>query len=257
MVLSVTAPRLRRFSRPLAAVVFPPVCIHCRGLVADEDTVLPARPPFRHLCEHCADRLPWVRAPHCRTCGHPFHGIVEGPRPCPRCAGLEPAYGEARTALLLEGPARSLIIELKYHRGRHLLGDCESLFRRSPQVLDHARGARLVPVPLHPRKLRERGYNQSLLLAERLAAAAGDATQVAPILFRRVDTATQTAFDREARRENLKNAFALAPSARLEPALRHVLVDDVFTTGSTVNACARALRQAGVRNLDVVTLAHG
>jgi predicted amidophosphoribosyltransferase len=78
------------------------------------------------------------------------------------------------------------------------------------------------------------------------------------ILLRRiVDTPTQTAFDRRTRMANLKNAFALAPRATLNPDHHYLLVDDVFTTGSTLNSCARTLRRAGACHLDVVTFAHG
>ncbi len=76
-------------------------------------------------------------------------------------------------------------------------------------------------------------------------------------LRRDLDTRSQTEFDRKTRQANLKNAFALVPGARLTPHLKYVLVDDVFTTGSTLNSCARVLRRAGALNLDVVTFAHG
>ncbi|MBM3841970.1 MAG: ComF family protein [Verrucomicrobia bacterium] len=253
MVLSALAPRVRRWGRRLAAVAFPPSCVHCGGLVEPAET--PAG--FRHLCPPCQAAVVWVRPPHCSVCGHPFHGIVVGDRECPRCVGLVPAYGEARTASLFSGPVRALVIGLKYHHGLHLLADCAALFRGAPHLLDHVRGARLVPVPLHPRKRRERGYNQSALLASELAREAGGETTVDSLLTRRIDTETQTAFDRERRRANLQNAFALAPGAPLRSSARHVLVDDVFTTGSTVNACARVLREAGVERVDVATLAHG
>ena len=89
-------------------------------------------------------------------------------------------------------------------------------------------------------------------------ARAGDGTpRVQPLLRRVVDTATQTAFDRRDRMANLKNAFALAPGAALTPAFRYILVDDVFTTGSTLNSCAQTLRRAGALNLGVVTFGHG
>ena len=120
-----------------------------------------------------------------------------------------------------------------------------------------ARGAVLVPVPLHPRKARERGFNQSALLAAALAQAAGAGARVGELLRRAADTATQTAFDRKTRQANLKNAFALARGAALIAGQKYVLVDDVFTTGSTLNGCARTLRRAGALNLDVVTFAHG
>lgn len=246
---------LQTFARGLGDVVFPPVCVHCRALVEDEHA--PDAPAFRHLCTRCVAQIDFVRTPHCTTCGHPFYGVVEGERMCVKCEGLDPAFREGRTAVLFKGPVRALVIELKYHRGLHVLADVEEIFRRSSHVLAAVRGATLVPVPLHPRKARERGYNQAVLLATTLARAAGEGTRVEPLLRREVDTQTQTAFDRRTRMANLKNAFALARGAAINPALHYILVDDVFTTGSTLNSCARALRRAGALNLDVVTFGHG
>jgi ComF family protein len=114
-----------------------------------------------------------------------------------------------------------------------------------------------VPVPLHSRRARDRGYNQAQLLAEALARAAGGTTRVEMLLRRVVDTQSQTEFNRRDRMANLKNAFALAEGAALIPALHYILVDDVFTTGSTLNSCARTLRRAGALKVDVVTFGHG
>jgi ComF family protein len=239
----------RALLRGLSDVFFPPVCVNCRGLVEDS--------PYRHVCARCARYVEFARPPFCETCGHPLFGGSGGEGPCEHCAGLNPAFGTGRAAALLRGPARALLVELKYHGGRHVLEDMEEIFRRSPPVLEHVRGAVLVPVPLHPRRRRERGFNQSALLAEALARAAGGAAVVADVLVRRADTHSQTAFDRRSRLDNLKNAFALAPGARLDARQRYVLVDDVFTTGSTLNGCARMLRRHGCVNLGVAVFAHG
>jgi ComF family protein len=243
-----------QLARGIGDVVFPPVCVHCRGLVERSGE---GANGFRHLCPPCAGQLEFVREPRCTTCGHPFYGVVEGERMCPHCEGLAPAFREGRTAVLFKGPVRSLVIELKYHRGLHVLADVEEILRRAPELLAFARGALLVPVPLHARKERHRGYNQAELLAAALARAAGGGARVAPLLRRTVDTATQTAFDRRTRMANLKNAFALVRGADLNPGQHYILVDDVFTTGSTLNSCARTLRRAGAVNLDVITLGHG
>jgi ComF family protein len=249
---------LRQFIDGFADVVFPPVCVHCRAVVeTPADASGSAAGHFRHLCVRCVAQLEFVQPPHCSTCGHPFFGIVEGERMCVKCDGLDPAFREGRTAVLFRGPARALVIELKYHRGLHVLHDMAEIFRRASHVIERVRGATLVPVPLHPRKARERGYNQAALLAMALARGAGGETRVEPLLRRVVDTETQTAFDRPTRIANLKNAFALARGAALNPALQYILVDDVFTTGSTLNSCARALRRAGALSLDVVTFGHG
>jgi ComF family protein len=244
----------RELGHDFADVVFPPTCVNCRGLVERPQN---GASGFRHLCARCVTQLDWVRPPHCTTCGHPFYGIVDGERMCPHCDGLEVAFREGRTAVLFKGPARSLVIELKYHRGLHVLADMEEIFRRTSHVIEHVRDAILVPVPLHSRKARERGYNQAELLARSLARAVEGRADVQSLLRRTVDTATQTAFDRRTRLANLKNAFALAEDANLNPASHYVLVDDVFTTGSTLNSCARVLRRAGCLNVDVVTFGHG
>lgn len=233
-----------------ADVVFPPVCVGCHGLVE-------SNPPFRHLCSRCTAQLPRVSPPACEVCGHPFFGDVAGERTCPHCEGLRPAFRRGCTAVVFRGAARSIVIELKYHRGLHVLPDMEAIVRSSPHVLDHVRDAVLVPVPLHPRKERERGFNQCSLIADLFVRAAGGTTRVQPCLQRVVDTVTQTAFDRRHRMENLKNAFALLPGTHILPDQHYILVDDVFTTGSTLNSCARVLRNAGCLTLDVVTFGHG
>ena len=252
---------LQRLGRGLSDAVFPPVCVQCRGLIATEspegDATVSGMVALSHVCRRCVTQIDFVKAPHCTTCGSPFYGEIEGARICPHCEGLQPAFREGRTAVLFKGPARALVIELKYHRGLHVLGDMREIFRRAKHVCELARGAVLVPVPLHTRKQRERGYNQTALLADGLALVAGDGARVEALLQRTEDTATQTAFDRRTRMANLKNAFALARGVTINPDLHYVIVDDVFTTGSTLNSCARTLRRAGCLNLDVVTFGHG
>lgn len=183
--------------------------------------------------------------------------MLDENRLCEHCETLNPKFGEGRTAILLQGSGRSLIHALKYHGGLHVLEDITAAMRRAPGYADYVRGAILVPVPLHSRKKRERRYNQSRLLADCAVQATDGQAEVQELLRRVVDTPTQTHFDRETRRENLKNAFALAPGATINPALRYLLVDDVFTTGSTLNSCAAVLRRGGALRLDVITFGHG
>jgi ComF family protein len=241
--------RARELLQGITDMVFPPVCLGCGGLVEGGR--------LKHVCVQCVPLIHMVEAPSCSTCGSPFYGEIEGERMCPHCDGLKPVYGEGRTATLFKGPARALIHELKYHKGHHVLADLEEIVRESAHVTDFIRDTILVPVPLHPRKERERGYNQTMLLAEVMARAAGGTTRVEAALKRVIDTPSQTTFDRRARRANLKNAFALARGATINPASPYTLVDDVFTTGSTLNSCAGVLRRAGALRLNVVTFGHG
>lgn len=239
----------RGLARGLRDLVFPPSCLHCGDAVG--------RGPLRHVCAECAPLIPLVEPPACPCCGHPFFGEASGERLCEHCDGLRPEFREGRTAVLFRGPARDLVHSLKYRHGLHVVPDLADLMLANPHTAEFLRGAALVPVPLHPRKERERGYNQTRELARRVAAVLGAGTRVEEPLRRLADTQTQTNLDREQRRANLKNAFALAPRAVINPELRYVLLDDVFTTGSTLNACAGVLRRSGALNVDVCTFGHG
>ena len=146
---------------------------------------------------------------------------------------------------------------VKYHGDRSLLVDLPSLMEQSPDFRDHIEGAILVPVPLHRRRLRARGYNQSAWIAEALAVSGGSDVEAHFLLKRIRNTRTQTTLSREQRMRNVKNAFALYPGKRLDKARRYVIVDDVFTTGATLEACARVLCEAGVEQVDVAALGHG
>jgi competence protein ComFC len=241
--------RLQVVGRGALDVLFPRSCVHCGGAVEEG--------LYRHLCLTCAPLLHVVRPPCCHTCGHPFFGELSENRLCEHCEALDPVFGEGRTAVLLQGAGRSLVHALKYHRALHVLEDVVAAMRRCPGYVEWVRGAVVVPVPLHPRKERERSYNQSRLLAECAVQAADGQAEVQDLLVRVVDTHTQTHFDRATRQENLKNAFALARGATLNPAQRYLLIDDVFTTGSTLNSCAAVLRRGGALRLDVVTFGHG
>lgn len=231
-------------------LLFPPVCLSC-GKVCEVESKL------RHVCERCEPLIVRVRKPHCESCGHPFFGVVEGERICPHCDGLAPAYTRAKTVTLFKGPARELLLELKYRRGTFVLEDIKALVAENEEALDFVRGAKLVPVPLHPRKEREREYNQSRLLADIFVELLAGDTKVVELLERSLDGESQTAYDRKTRRARMKNAFAHRRGTAITAQERYILVDDVFTTGSTLNACALALRRAGCLNLDVITFAHG
>jgi ComF family protein len=115
----------------------------------------------------------------------------------------------------------------------------------------------LIPVPLHPTKERERGYNQSLHIAKMLAETQNPPIRVENLLIRQIFTQTQTRLNRSQRNQNVKNAFALAPNTVLNPLVHYILVDDVFTTGATLNACARVLIDNGAAHIKVATLGHG
>ncbi|NBB78793.1 MAG: ComF family protein [Verrucomicrobia bacterium] len=238
----------RGFSQAFLDTFFPRSCVHC-GEGADGDR-------YQFLCQACSREIFLSRPPSCTTCGYPFFGLLSGSRVCPHCEALEPLFDEGRTLFLAKGPARSLIHELKYNSGFYILEDVRAMIESTPYYRNYFDGATLVPVPLHATKERERGFNQSREIARAICAVTG-ASGVADVLERRVYTQTQTRLSREARHQNVKNAFALAADGAVMVNKSYILVDDVFTTGSTLNACAAVLRDAGVTRLKVATLGHG
>jgi len=249
-----------RLGRALLDLFFPRSCVHCRRAVDNKS-------PLRHLCSRCAAKVTPITPPRCTTCGYPFYGAVDeslDTRLCPHCEGLDPAFGEGRTCVLLRGPARSLVHALKYHNGLYIIEDMLHFFASSPGLAQWLSSAVLVPVPLHPRRQRKRGYNQAEILAHALSKLASDTAdnnayrpQVKPLLRRVRHTESQTRYDKQTRLKNLKDAFALKTHAEISPETRYIVIDDVFTTGATLNSCAKVLRRAGARHIDVVAFGHG
>ncbi|MCH8475811.1 MAG: ComF family protein [Opitutales bacterium] len=232
-------------------VFFPRDCLQC-GEPVDTGS------PLKAVCAACFRRIHEVRSPACQTCGYPIYGKVEVSRECPHCQYLRPFFQKGLTTVVLRGAPRKLVHELKYHGNFLALSDMKALFRRSEPLREFlAEGGILVPVPLHPRRQRERGFNQSHELAKALAGLAPEVLRVEQPLKRVRDTDTQTQFTRQQREKNLKNAFAIHQPFLFDRKLRFILVDDVFTTGSTLNACAAVLSRAGCKNLAVVTFGHG
>jgi competence protein ComFC len=156
--------------------------------------------------------------------------------------------------MIYDGVGASIVRALKYGGHKCILDDVRKILLSRQDVLQMLHGAILVPVPLHVGRYRERGYNQSEWLAELFADESGALVQ--DILVRLRDTGTQTALDREARRKNVRGAFALRRGVQIYGNVEYVLVDDVITTGATLDSCACAMRKAGAEKLAVLTLAH-
>lgn len=206
------------------------------------------------LCAQCRSRLRLVRPPYCVVCGRAFASRAGSMRLCGRCLLRLPRYDRARSVGLYAGSLREAVHELKY-RGRTAMAVplSELLAGQGARMGSPHHCDVLVPVPLHVRRLRQRGFNQSALLAQRLARAWHIPCDVAALQRQRW-TAPQTGLDRRRRLANLRGAFA-ASRARCR-GKRMLLIDDVYTSGATVNECARALKAAGAARVEVLTLAR-
>src|SRR5262245_23353327 len=233
-----------RLLDPLLAVVFPSSCPSCAKPVDH-----PSRGP---LCGPCWRSLPRHREDGLCRCGFP---LAPGLGACGRCRrGLTPF--EAGGSLgPYEGSLRTLVHELKYRGRRRIAGRLAVELLAAPRIRELLEGdVVLVPVPLHPRKRRERGFNQSELVAAEIASRTG--RPLAPrALVRRKDTAPQSDLSAAERRRNVDGAFAVRERARVAGRVV-VLVDDVWTTGATARACARILREAGAAQVRLLSLAR-
>lgn len=197
------------------------------------------------LCEDCDAALPRFQPPWCTRCGAPI-----GKHPC-RCNELPSALHAVRSVAAYDGWLREAIQAFKYHgetaRAEHLAAIL------APLLADLEPFDYLCPVPLHPKRQRRRGYNQSRLLAEGVARIRG--YRVKEVAVRVRETEQQARLGATARQANVQGAFAVSPAAQVHGA-RIVLVDDVLTTGATLGSCAAALMAAGAACVAAVTLAR-
>lgn len=226
-------------------LLYPPRCEACGRL---------RRQP---LCPDCLDSVQRIAPPICETCGAPFDPLAHGGPRCPDCRRARRPYSRARTAAYYQGPLADAIRRFKYHGqvvlapplGRIMLealaGPARDL---DPSTIDA-----VCPVPLHQHRLRERGFNQSQLLAEEIAAGIGKPLE--RLLDRTRPTAPQVDLPAESRAANVAGAFA-PRLAEVIQGKRVLLIDDLFTTGATLTECARTLRRAEAAEVRVLTLAR-
>ena len=199
------------------------------------------------VCALCLADLALFAAPWCRRCGIPTSLGICG------CHAVPDGVKTCRAAGPYEGWLRSAILTTKYGEEPARAAHLGELLARVLHNVD--RGAVLCPVPLHEDRERQRGYNQSLLLAERAAQLLRIPNR--PLLKRTRATARQVGLDAAERWANVAGAFAVDKHLLTTTPARHVvLVDDVFTTGATLGACALALREAGIERIDVATVAR-
>jgi ComF family protein len=240
------APFLQKTGETLLSLFYPPHCANCGA-----DTLAGI-----HLCRACGEEARRIEAPFCERCSEPFAGAIDAVFVCSTC-GNRPAHFTCAVAKYLsKGVVREFIHRFKYNGQfhlRHPLADWLAETLEDERIRAQPFDA-FVPVPLHPARLRERDFNQAEALAELLARRAGKPLVDA---IRRIRyTSTQTRLERHQRMENLRNAFRVRHTSLVQS--RHlILVDDVFTTGSTVDECARVLCDAGAASVRVITVARG
>jgi len=234
---------LKQFGATLLEFFLPRLCLFCGVAVGEAAAVA--------VCPECEARIKWVASPLCTCCGKMFEDR-EGPdRVCGDCQVDPPPFARARAAVLYDGPVTQAITGFKFSRQLAFLPVMQHWLKR-PICLELVAAADLLaPVPLHPKRIKKRGFNQSLLLARAFPGA----PVAREAVIRTRHTVPQVGLNPKQRRDNVKGAFAVTDPARVKG--KHMLlVDDLYTTGATVKECARVLRRAGARRVEVLTVAR-
>lgn len=238
---------LREAVRTAELLFVPSRCRICLGLLE--------RPDERVLCRACRAKLKPCRSAYCLCCGRFFPGAA-APHLCRRCLEARPPYAVHRSCAPYEGVLREVIILMKYH-GYSVLGRDLAALALDALGEDEALWAgveAIIPVPLHADKRRKRGFNQAEVVAREIARV-----KRLPVLGRALvrtrNTPAQTSLEAEDRRRNVAGAMAVRRPGEIEGATV-LLLDDVYTTGSTIRECCRALRKARVGEVRALTLAR-
>jgi ComF family protein len=250
VVLAAAGP-LRRLGRFVLDLVLPPRCLRCLARVESPGT----------LCAPCWQGVSFLGDPCCSCCGLPFPyavgpGATETEILCAGCLAHRPRFDRARSVFAYDDHSRTLVLALKHGDRLQSVPAFGRWLARAGAALI-AEADLIVPVPLHWTRLWQRRYNQSALLAHAVRAAwKGPGPTVAvDLLVRRRRTPSQGRRTRSQRAENVRGAFRLRRGTNVR-GKRVLIIDDVLTSGATVEECARMLRRAGAKGVDILTLAR-
>lgn len=229
----------------VVGVVYPPSCIACHAAVGEAQA----------LCAGCWSGIGFIERPYCERLGTPFAVDLGAGLLSPAAIAEPPVFERARAVCRFEGTARELVHKLKYGDRLEIALTLGRMMTQAGREL-LAEADIIVPVPLHRTRLWTRRYNQAAALGCVIARLSGVALEMTA-LGRARRTRPQIGLTRAQRADNLQGAFKVAPGDRPRVEGRRILlIDDVLTTGATVNAVARALLRAGATRVDVLTFAR-
>ena len=245
------APQSKKILAPLLRFLLPARCLVCRDIIEEN----PKAPTT--LCAPCWGNLTFLSDACCNRCGMPFDVTpdVQETLTCAACLKDSPSFETAKSALLYDDQSKDLILRFKHGDALHMAPTFGAwLHRAGSDILQETDF--LVPVPLHWRRLLKRQYNQAALLTNTLSQQ-GKIPILLDGLHRTKNTASQGHLSKEERHKNVSGKFVV-PSKNLDVVNKKVItvVDDVYTSGATVKACAKALKQAGAQKVNVLTLAR-
>jgi ComF family protein len=230
----------------LLDIIFPERCLGCSEVLRQRRKI--------SYCPACRQDVRLLQEPFCSKCCKPFDGAAGKNHLCGYCLKNTWHFNQVRAAVHYRPAVAEAVKMFKYRGKMHGLSTFAALSRRYLQLQPLSPPDLILPVPLHVKRLRQRGFNQSLLLCRKIFPEYRD--RIAPhILERRIWTQPQTGLSGTERRRNVRNAFRVCVPEKIQ-GKRILLVDDVFTTGATVNECARVLLQNRASGVDVFTFAR-
>ena len=236
---------IRSAGRRIVDTILPPRCLACGDIVGDPGAV----------CPSCWRAIDFIEAPMCDCCGLPFAYDSGAGALCGACLADRPSFARARSVMTYDDASRPLVLAFK-HADRTDVAPAFGrwLARAGMTLLEDADA--IVPVPLHRRRLLARRYNQAALLARAVARVSAKPMLVDALVRRRA-TPSQGRMNRAQRTRNVQGAFAVRETRLGDVRGRRILlVDDVLTTGATLNACASAILHGGAAQVDALTLAR-
>ncbi len=233
----------------LSDLLFPRCCHTC-------DTKMPHENRFL-ICDSCFRKIRFISNQACRGCAKIFPGFdgSEGQGLCPGCSKDKRFFDECFSVAIYEGEIKKLLQSFKYAREEYLAPTLQMIFQKIlERNIEWCQFDCIIPVPLHPLKLKERGFNQSLFLAQALDKKIK--IPLLPAALKRVKYSTgQTLQDKRARMENIQGSFVVGFSHKIRDK-KVLLVDDVLTTEATAQECAKILKASGAISVTVLTLAR-
>jgi ComF family protein len=230
-------------------IIYPPRCHICQDFFGKH------KPGNQLICNTCLAEFAEITSPLCPICSRTFHSLDDEDHWCEECLRKRPRYDAMGAPYKYEGKIMDAIHQLKYGGKTYLVRSLGPLLASfAARWLDGTQDFLMMPVPLHSKKLRERGFNQSLLLAKAIRPLLG--LEIDFLSLRRIKyTQPQTGLRKEQRRKNVRRAFGLGSHANLK-GRTVLLIDDVATTTSTLNECARVLKKGGCDKVFCLVLAR-
>ncbi|MDR1693970.1 MAG: ComF family protein [Lactobacillaceae bacterium] len=227
-------------------VILPPRCISCGKVLNAKDGV----------CEECFNNINFISKPHCHKCGMPFENVVSNKEiMCGLCIkDKKPIFRYGRSALRYDDFSKNMILAFKFMDKTENASTLSKWMFAAGKDIFSSGVDLIIPIPLHYTRLLKRKYNQSALLAKKLGKLASIKVDYSSVI-RAKKTKPQVEFSGKARLKNVKNAFGVKHQNKIK-GKRILLVDDVYTTGSTLKECAKVLLKSGAASVDFITAAR-